>query len=455
MTEKEMVADLLETARGAQKKYEAFDQQQVDRIVRAVGKVVFGNAEELARMAVDETAMGDYEDKVKKNKGKSRIIWNSLKHKKSVGIIDYDEKEKMYLVAKPKGVIGLVTPCTNPIVTPMCNTMFALKGRNAVIIAPHPRAKACGTYTVELINAELAKLGAPENLIQIIEEPSIELTGELMHQVDIVVATGGMGMVRAAYSSGKPAYGVGAGNVQAIIEDGADLEDAAEKIIIGRTFDNGIICSGEQTVIAPEESFDAVVAAFKKQGAYYSDDEAIIDKLRSAMFTEKKVMNKDAVGQPVERIAEMAGIDIPENTRVILLKAKGIGEQDLLCKEKMCPVLAIIPYKTFDDALHIAQSNLDYEGKGHSVSIHSHNIEHIKQAGEHLTVSRLVVNQVCSTSAGGSFFNGFAPSTTLGCGSWGNNSISENLDYHHLINISRIGLYNEDAAAPTDQELWG
>jgi len=455
MTVEKTIGGLVEASRKAQHDYESFDQKQVDALVRAVGKVVFDNAEELARMAVDETMMGIYEDKVKKNMGKARIIWHSLKGKKSVGIIDYDDEEKLYYVAKPKGVIGLVTPCTNPIVTPMCNLMFALKGRNSAVIAPHPRAKECGAYTVKLINQELKKLGAPENLVQIIEEPSLDLTNELMRQVDAVVATGGMAMVRAAYSSGKPSYGVGAGNVQVILDTGIDLEEAAEKIIIGRTFDNGIICSGEQTIITPIQIYDDTIEAFKKRGACYFDDPVIIDKFRKAMFTEKKVMNKELVGQPVEKVAEMAGVDVPEGTRVIILKAGGVGREELLCKEKMCSVMASFGYASFEEALRIAQANLDYEGEGHTVAIHSHDKEKIEKAGVFLNVSRLIVNQTSATSSGGSFFNGFAPTTTLGCGSWGNNSLSENLTYHHLLNISRIGLFKEGAAAPADEELWG
>lgn len=454
MAEKETIEGLAAKSRIAQHEFESYNQKDVDTLVQAVGKVVFENAEVLARMAVEETLMGNYEDKVKKNMGKARIIWNSLKGKKSVGIIDYDEAEKLYYVAKPKGVVGLVTPCTNPIVTPMCNLMFALKGRNSAIIAPHPRAKKCGAHTVKLINRELTKLGAPENLVQIIEEPSIDLTNELMRQVDVVVATGGMAMVRAAYSSGKPSYGVGAGNVQVILDKGIDLEEAAEKIIVGRAFDNGIICSGEQTIITPKEIYDETIEAFKKRGACYFDDPEIIDKFRKTMFTEKKVMNKEVVGQPLEKVAEMAGVEIPEGTRVIILKAAGTGREDLLCKEKMCSVLASFAYTSFDEALKIAQDNLDYEGEGHTVSIHTHDKEKIEKAGVYLNVSRLIVNQTSSTSSGGSFFNGFAPTTTLGCGSWGNNSLSENLTYHHLINISRIGLYNENGTVPSDDELW-
>ena len=348
----------------------------------------------------------------------------------------------------------MVTPCTNPIVTPMCNAMFVLKGRNAGIVAPHPRSKKCSTYTIDLINEEFLKLGAPEHLLQIIEEPSLDLTNELMKAVDVIIATGGMGVVKASYSSGKPSFGVGAGNVQVIIDRDVEIKPAVEKIITGRIFDNGIICTGEQCVMAPEDKFDEVVETFKQCGAYYSDDDAELDKFRRAIFTEKKIMNKEMVGQSVQIVSRLAGVTVPEETRVLLLKAKGPGSADLLCKEKMCPVLTILPYSSFEEAVDIAHTNLLLDGIGHTVAIHSHNQKHIEYAGTVLPISRLTVNQVSSTSTGGSFKNGFAPTTTLGCGTWGNNSISENLTYTHLLNLARIGLFNEDAPVPKDEEIW-
>lgn len=449
-----MITLMMEQARKAQKEFEGFSQEQVDRIVREIGKVVYDNAEELARMAVDETRMGVYDHKVAKNKGKAKVIWNDLKDKRSVGEIFRDPVTNVVEIAKPIGVIGAVTPTTNPIVTPMCNAMFALKGRNSIVIAPHPRAKNCSTETVKRINERIAKLGAPEHLIQIIDEPSIERTNALMQEVDVVVATGGMGMVKAAYSSGKPAFGVGAGNVQVIVDRDIDFNEAASKIIDGRTFDNGIICSGEQSVIAHEDDYSAVIEAFQANGAYYTDNEEEIEKFRQAIF-ENGHMNKDVVGQSTMKIAELAGVEIPEGTRVILLKASGIGAEDILCQEKMCPVMSTFTYASFDQAVSIAKTNLELEGNGHSAAIHSNSMEHIRIAGEALSVSRLVVNAPSATTAGGSFTNGFSPSTTLGCGSWGNNSISENFTYKHLLNISRIGLLREDVVILPDEQIWG
>lgn len=446
------IQEMVEKARMAQKIFEGFSQKQVDLAVRAVGKAVFDNAEHLARLAVDETGMGVYEDKVQKNKGKGRLIWNHLKNKKSVGVIGRDENTGIVSIAKPMGLIGAVTPVTNPIVTPMSNAMFALKGRNAIIIAPHPRARKCGARTVELINKAINLLGAPEGLIQILEEPSKELTVELMGAVDIVVATGGMGMVKAAYSSGRPAYGVGAGNVQVIFDREIDFNDASRKVIAGRQYDNGIICSSEQAVIFHEDDFEKVIRAFKDNGAFYMEEQKQIDALRKVLFIGG-IINKDVVGQSAIKISRMAGINIPENTKVLLARLDS-NRADLLRKEKMCPVLAAFTYSNFDQAIEIAQTNLNIEGKGHTCAIHSNNREHIEAAGKRLPVSRLVVNQSSSRSAGGSFFNGFAPTTTLGCGSWGNNSISENLDYKHLINIHRIGYPLEGKKVPSDEELW-
>jgi len=454
MNENSLIDVMVEKSREAQLEFEKSNQEQVDRYVKIIAKIVFDNAEKFARMAVEETRMGNFEDKLKKKLGKSRIIWHSLKNKKSVGILEYDEKTKIALIAKPMGVVGAVMPCTNPIVTPMCNSMFALKGRNSIIIAPHPRAKKCSKYFVDLCNKKLADAGAPDNLIQVIEEPTIELTNELMRKVDVVLATGGMGIVKAAYSSGKPSYGVGVGNVQVILDRDVDIKDAVSKIVTGRAFDNGIICSAEQTVMVPEEKFDEVVNEFKNNKCYFVSDKVEKQKLRDALFING-VANKDVVGQSALKIASIAKIDVPENIKVIVVETDGIGKNDLLCKEKMCPVLALIRYSDFPEAVKYAQANLDFEGKGHSISIHSNNKKNIEFAALNVKVSRILVNQVCATSNGGSFFNGLAATTTLGCGSWGNNSISENLDYKHLINISRIAYYNESNTEPSDEELWG
>lgn len=455
MDDKSFISELVEKAKVAQKELATYSQKEIDAIVKVIAKTVYDNAEELARMAVDETRMGVYEDKVAKNKGKSKTIYNHIIEKKTIGVIGKDEDTGLTLLAKPVGIVGAVTPTTNPIVTPMCNSMFAIKGGNPIIIAPHPRSQKCSAYTVDLINKNIKEKGirCPENAIQIIRESTIARTSELMHSVDVVIATGGMGVVKEAYSSGKPSYGVGAGNVQVIVDNDVDFNDATAKIIAGRKFDNGIICSGEQTIIAPRSKYDEVIKAAVQNGAYYAEDDATVDKFRKTLFIDN-MLNKDVVGQSVQKIAALAGVDVPSDTKVILLKAKGIGNEDILCKEKMCPVMATFEYDTFEEAIKIAQTNLDLEGKGHTSAIHSNNNEHIELAGLKLTISRLIVNASSSTTAGGSLTNGLAPTTTLGCGTWGNNIISENLDYKHLINVSRIATVIRNAVVPSDDNIW-
>ncbi len=450
-----MVKSLIERSSIAQKAIENYTQQQVDAIVRMFAKVVYDNAEMLAEMAVNETRMGVLDHKIAKNKGKARIIWNDLKTKKSVGVLSVDEEQGLTSIARPMGVVVAVTPCTNPIVTPMCNAMFAIKCRNSIIIAPHPRAFNCANKLAELFGDELQKLGAPRDLFLVAGEASVDTTTELMQSADVVLATGGMGMVKAAYSSGKPSYGVGAGNVQCILDRGVDYTTAAEKILSGRCFDNGIICSGEQTVIAPSEEYKNIIERFVSLGVYYTEDENEVDNIRAVLFPNG-VMNKDLVGQPVAKLLDLAGIKTSDNNAVkaVMVKPKSYGEGELFSKEKMCPVFSAYSYDSFEEAVAIACANLEVEGKGHSVAIHSNNKENLEYAGIKLPVSRVLVNQSCATMNGGAFANALTPTTTLGCGSWGNNSISENLSYKHLMNVTRIACEKLNWVQPTDDEIW-
>jgi succinate-semialdehyde dehydrogenase len=336
----------------------------------------------------------------------------------------------------------------------MCNGMFALKTGNAVIFAAHPKAQNCAEFLTDEFTKIVREHGAPEDLIQVVTNGSITKTQALMQAADVVVATGGGAMVKSAYSSGRPSFGVGAGNVPVIIDRDVDIKDAVEKIVTGASFDNGIICSHEQFVLAPEEAFDEIVDAFVETGkVWYTDDEAQIDALREVVFPGGH-LNKDVVGISAREVGAMAGIDVPETARIILLPARGAGEHDVLAKEKLCPVVAILRYSQFEDAVAKAKANLLVEGAGHSAALHSHNDDNIHHAGLELPISRLVINQASSLTAGGSLTNGFAPTTTLGCGSWGGNSISENLDYKHLMNVSRIGKVITGKEVPTDEEIW-
>ncbi len=447
------IKEYIDRAKAAQMEFEKFSQEKVDEIVMTIAKVVHDNAEMLAEMAVEETGMGNCPDKILKNKNKAKIIWHSLKGKKSRGIIEREESTGITKIAKPIGVVAAITPCTNPIVTPMSNAMFALKCGNSIVITPHHKALKCSTKTVNLINEAIEKLGAPKNLIQILDEQNRDNTKNLISTADVVIATGGMGMVKAAYSSGRPALGVGAGNVQVILDRDIDYKEAVPKIITGRTFDNGIICSGEQTAICPTESYDEILKIFEENGSYIVKGKEATEAVRNAVFVDG-AMSRHAVGQDVQTIAKLAGIEIPESTRLIVVEGNGKGNDDILSHEKMCPVLTAYKYDDFDEAIEIARANLEAEGKGHSMALHSNNKEHIDKVGEELCVSRFLVNQVCASSAGGSFFNGLAPTNTLGCGSWGHNSISENLDYKHLMNVSRVAEYMSDNKVPTEDELW-
>lgn len=448
----ELMQELLTKARKAQKEFEQYSQEQVDACVKVIGKAVYDHAEPLARMAVDETGMGVYEDKIEKNKGKSKAVWNKLKGKKSRGIIRYIEEEGIVEVAKPIGVVGAIAPTTNPTMTPVHNAMIALKAGNAIIIVPHPRAKKTGVETVRVMREALKKLGAPEDLIQVIEEPTMELSGLVMKMTDVCVSTGGPGMVKAAYSSGKPAFGVGPGNVQCLIDRDADIKDAVPKIVRGRTYDNGVLCTCEQSIHCPREKYDEIIEALVENGAYHVQGKEV-DMLRAAAFPNG-VLNKDFVGASPAFIAEQSGFSIPENTKLLVVDLEKYGEEEDLSREKMFPVLTAYVYDDWKEAVDVAVANLMREGKGHSCVVHSHTKENIEYASIQLPVSRISVNQIGSNSLGGAMTNGLNPTATLGCGSWGSNSISENLWYNHLMNISRIAYIIEGKTVPTDEEIW-
>lgn len=447
------IEQMVENARNAQKKYEAmFNQEQVDLIVKTAAKIIHDNAEELAQMAVEETGMGVVADKIAKNKGKSKAIWYDLKGKRSMGILNICQDTDMIEIAKPMGVVAAITPTTNPIVTPMSKIMFSLKTKNAVIIAPHPRARKCSGKAVQYIKDAVGKFGVPDNMIQYIDEPSIGATQELMKLCDVVVATGGMAMVKSAYSSGKPSYGVGAGNVQVVFDRNIDFDAAAQKVVTGRTFDNGIICSGEQSIICHRSDMDAVCASLEKAGAHIARGEEKA-KFTKTIFPDGH-LDKDIIGQSALVMAEQAGVSVAPNTKVIVIPAETYGSQELVAKEKMCPALALFTYDHFEEGLHIARTNLELEGNGHTAAVHSNDQGNIVKAGSVLTVSRLVVNAVASTTAGGSIQNGLAVTNTLGCGSWGNNSISENFTYKHLLNITRVAPIVSRIRVPSDEEIW-
>ena len=449
------VQQLVANARVAQAVFESFSQEQVDAIVKGIGKYVYDNAEMLARMAVDETGIGVYEDKILKNKGKARVIWNNLKDKKSRGIIGEDADTNMVFVAKPMGVVGAVTPVTNPIVTPMCNAMFAIKTGNAVIFAPHPKAEKCTEQLTDEFMKVVKANGGPDNLIQMVKKGSIETTQELMKAVDVVVATGGGAMVKSAYSSGRPSFGVGAGNVPVIIDRDVDIKDAVEKIVLGASFDNGIICSHEQFVLAPEEKYAEVLKAFMATGKVWftedkaHDPEAARGRVPRRPPEQGRRRQVAAAGRRAgRRGCARDGAHHPaagrrHRRRRTSSPRRSSAPSWRSCRTRRSRKPWPAPRPTCSSKAPATRRPCTRTTKPTSA-----------HAGLELPISRLVVNQASSFTAGGSLTNGFAPTTTLGCGSWGGNSISENLDYKHLMNVSRIGKVIANKKVPTDAEIW-
>lgn len=435
------IEEKVAAARKAMEEIEGYSQEQVDKMLYVMSKTIFDHAEELAKEAVDETGLGNVSHKIGKNQNMATNIFAHLKGQKSVGVIHRNEAEGLIEIAHPVGVIGSVTPTTNPTITPLGNGLMALKGKNAMIVSPHPRAKKTTTHTIEMMRNALASVGAPKDLLQVIEEPTLDLSQKLMSHSDVVIATGGPGLVKAAYSSGRPAYGVGPGNVQVILDDDFDVDVAAELTVIGRSFDNGIVCACQQSLIYPKSKEALVFESLRKQGAFVSDNEKEVTAIRETIFPEG-VTNPELIGLSAAQIASAAGIEVPDETPILAVKVETSGKDEFLCKEKMSPVLVLISYQEFDEGVKHARNNLLVEGAGHSAGIFSMNDAHILAVGEKLPVSRVVVNQP-SIDAGGSPENGLNPTVSLGCGSWGNNIISENLTFKHLINISRIAYKTE------------
>lgn len=454
MTDEEYLQDLVAKSRKAQQVFETYDQATVDKAVKAIGKAIYDNAEELANMAVTETRMGRVDSKIAKCKNKMKSTWWRMRDKKSRGVIEVDKEMGIVKLAKPIGVVGAITPTTNPVINLCHNSMCALKCGNSIIICPHPRAKKTGVRVVELMSEALAKLGMPDNLIQIIPEPTMPLSAGLMSAVDLCLCTGGPGLVKAAYSSGKPAIGVGQGNVQVLVDRDVDLKEVAKMVITGRTFDNGVLCTCEQNIICPQEKRAEMIEALKAEKAYVIDDPVVAQRLRDSAFPNGK-LNKEWPGAGIKKMAELAQLpDVPDDTRVIVCRTEGFGRDEVLAKEKLFPVLALFTYDKWEDAINIAKTNLEMEGLGHSVIIHSNTESHIMEAADTIKVSRYGVNQVGGTALGGAMDNGLNPTTTLGCGTWGNNSISENLTYYHLMNVVRISYKVPSMYIPTDEEIW-
>jgi succinate-semialdehyde dehydrogenase len=435
------IEGLMEKARKAQRIFESFSQDDVDKAALALGKAIYDNAEVLAREAVSETGMGEVEAKIRKQRAVAMSHCDFIKGKKSVGIISQDLETFVTEYAKPIGVIACITPTTNPTSTVCGNGVYILKARNAMIVAPHPRSKNVTAHGVQLVRDAISKTGAPADLVQVIEDPSIELTQALMAACDATIATGGPSMVKSAYSSGHPSYGVGPGNCQTFVDRGVkELYEAyAEGTIRCRSTDIGVQCTAEQTIHLPIEEKDAILAEFVKQGAVLVEDEKVIQKIRDTLFLpENGAINAKWVGKTVQVLGKEFGIDVPDNAKVIVVKGRGPCPEDILCREKLCPVTTYLTYDKFEDGVANGLKNLLHEGAGHSAVVFSHDQAHIDYIAKSWPVTRVSVNTANSGAGGNTPMIGLNPTMSLGCGSWGNNSISDNITFYHLMNTTRV-----------------
>jgi len=456
MTNEEIIKDLTAKSRKALADLEPYTQEQIDALCKACCLAFKEHAEELAEEAVAETKLGNVPSKIAKNTGSPTGVWYAIKGKKSVGIIGEDPKRHVKLVAHPKGIISCVIPTTNPNITILFNGVYALKGKNVVWCSPHPRAKKSTVHTCQILNDAIREAGGPENIFQYVENPNIELTQMMMSNSDTVLGTGGVGMVKAAYSSGKPAYGVGPGNSQTIIDPEYDnFEKAVDDTIFGNSFDNGIICACNRSIITPKSISSKIVDLLKEKKVYYIDNEEERDKVRQTLFPNGfGKINGEPVGQDVQRVAELCGLDIPEDTSIIVVKIDKYGTDEPLSREKMMPLAVHIECEDVEDGIQIAKKNLMGEGAGHSSVIFTNNEALIEHAAEELPVSRMLVNCPGVFSANPALANGLEPTATLGCGSWAGCSVSENLGFEHLINISRIAYVYPENEIPTEESVW-
>ena len=432
--------------RKAQEEFATYSQEQVDKIFLAAASAANKARIPLAKMAVEETGMGVVEDKVIKNNYAAEYIYNAYKNTKTCGIIEEDKAYGIKKIAEPIGVVAAVIPTTNPTSTAIFKCLLALKTRNAIIISPHPRAKNCTIAAAKLVLEAAVAAGAPEGIIDWIDVPSLELTNTVMKEADIILATGGPGMVKAAYSSGKPALGVGAGNTPAIIDESADILLAVNSIIHSKTFDNGMICASEQSVIVPESIYDAVKEEFAVRGCYFlKEDET--EKVRKTIIING-ALNAKIVGQKASKIAELAGVTVPEGTKILIGEVESVELTEEFAHEKLSPVLAMYKVKNFEEALDKAEVLVADGGFGHTSSVYLNEVtetEKINRFADRMKTCRILVNTPSSHGGIGDLYNfKLAPSLTLGCGSWGGNSVSENVGVKHLINIKTVAERREN-----------
>lgn len=436
----DVLQEMLDKARAAQAEIEHWSQEKVDEMVKSVAWEMIqpDHAKECTELAAKETKMGIFEAKYAKHRNKVLGALRDMEGEKSCGIVEEDKEKGIFKVAKPMGVIFAPTPCTNPTATPAVKSIFALKTRNAIIFAPHMIARRCSNKTVEYARAGLKKVGAPEDLIQIMEKPFIEDIQKMMSMCDLVVSTGGTQSVIAAYSSGKPALGVGAGNSVMIVDETADPKEAAKKIFMSKTFDNATSCSAENNAVIQESVYDQVLEGLKENGGYLCNAEEKA-KLKDAMWPDGEHINAKVVARAAVRIAnKVADLGVPEETKFLMVIGDDPVEGDKFADEKLSPVLTIWKYKEFENAIEYLKRIHAIRGKGHCAGIHTKDESRMKELAEQAQVSRLMVNQPQCLANSGSFTNGMPFTMTLACGTWGNNSSSDNITWRNFLNYTWV-----------------
>ncbi|MCX7951490.1 MAG: bifunctional acetaldehyde-CoA/alcohol dehydrogenase [Clostridiales bacterium] len=446
VSNREELLQKISEIREAQKKFSTYTQEQVDEIFRQAAMAANNARIYLAKMAVEETGMGIVEDKVIKNHFASEYIYNKYKDEKTCGVIEKDETMGLVKIAEPIGVVAAIVPTTNPTSTAIFKALLALKTRNGIIFSPHPRAKKSTIEAAKIILDAAVKAGAPKNIIGWIDEPSVELSQLVMAESDLILATGGPGMVKAAYSSGKPAIGVGAGNTPAIIDETAHVKMAVNSILLSKSFDNGVICASEQSVIVLDDVYEEVKNEFVERGAYLLKGEEI-DKVRKILLVNGSI-NPNIVGQSPQKIGEMAGINVPQNAKIILAEVESVNIDEPFSYEKLSPVLAMYRASSFDEALDKAVTLVKHGGFGHTSVLYTDTIkckDRVEKFSQAMKTGRTIINMPSSQGAIGDIYNfKLAPSLTLGCGSWGGNSVSENVGVKHLLNIKNVAERREN-----------
>ena len=439
-------------AHEAFQKFRPFTQEQVDRIIDHVAAAARANAESLAKLAVEETGYGNVRDKTIKNLLTSDVLHRAIRPMKTVGVIREDPDKGILEIAEPAGVIAAILPTTNPTSTAFFKVLIALKGKNAIVVSPHPRAVNCTCEAARILAEAAEEAGAPKGIVQCLTKATIQGTNELMRhrRTSLILSTGGPGIVRAAYSSGKPALGVGPGNVAVLLDDSADVDEAIGSVIDGKSFDYGTVCSSEQCVITEEKNRDAVFAALKKHEAYVCDAEQT-DALARLLITKDFRVNAECVGQSPQRIAEMAGFSVSEDVRVLVVELKGVGREHPLSAEKLSPVLSVYFAKHFAEALKVSAAIVNFGGRGHTCVIYSKNDERIREFGLTMPAFRVLVNTPAPQGSTGITTN-VLPSMTLGCGAIAGNITGDNVGPMHLINIKRVAYKVRDVEAAFESE---